>query len=112
MDHYYIDNPRSLKGFALLFLGETEQATRWMENILKTVKDYDGLIHYYGACFYAQADKWEKAMDCAAKALDLGYANYYQWDKLNDGRITVAPLRDDLKFLNLLSRHNSIFGIK
>lgn len=110
MDHYYIDNPRSLKGFALLFLGRTELATRWMENILRTVTDYDGLIHYYGACFYAQAGDTERAMKCASEALELGYANYHNWTEAIDGRVNVAPLRDDLRFLNMLHRHDAIFG--
>lgn len=110
MDHFYLDNPRSLKGFALLFLGQTDAATRWMQNILDTVTDYDGLIHYYGACFYAQAGDTEKAMECAAKALDLGYANYHDWTEAIDGRVNVAPLRDDLRFLNMLHRHDAIFG--
>lgn len=110
MDHYYIDNPRSLKGFALLFLGQTEAATRWMENILRTVTDYDGLIHYYGACFYAQAGDMTRAMKCAEEALNLGYANYHNWTEAIDGRVNVGPLRDDLKFLNMLHRHYAIFG--
>lgn len=110
MDHFFIDNPKSLKGFALLFLGEKDQATRWMNNILATVDDHDGLIHYFGACFFAQADNTEKALECTRKALELGYGDYYDWTDLNDGRINVGGLRDDLRFLNLLSRHNSIFG--
>lgn len=110
MEHFYIDNPRSLKGFALLFMGETDAAKRWMNNILDTVVDTDGLIHYYGACFFAQAGDTEKAMKCAEKALDLGYANYHDWTEAHDGRINVAPLRDDLRFLNMLHRHDAIFG--
>lgn len=110
MDHFYLDNPRSLRGFALLFLGETDAAYRWMENILKTVEDYDGLINYYGACFYAQAEMESKALECTTKALDLGYANYHNWNELKDGKVNVGYLRDDLRFLNLLSRHNNIFG--
>ncbi|MDE6612173.1 MAG: tetratricopeptide repeat protein [Muribaculaceae bacterium] len=110
MDHYYLDNPRSLKGFALLFLGQTDAATRWMQNILDTVTDYDGLIHYYGACFFAQAGNTEKAMQCASKALELGYANYHDWTEAVDGRVNVGPLRDDLRFLNMLHRHDAIFG--
>lgn len=110
MDHYFIDNPLSLKGFALLFFGKEDQGKRWMQNILDTVTDYDGLIHYYGACFYAQAGDTEKAMKCAEKALDLGYANYHNWTEAKDGRINVGPLRDDLRFLNMLHRHDSIFG--
>lgn len=110
MDHYFVDNPRSLKGFALLFLGQEEAAKRWMKNILDTVTDYDGLIHYYAACFYAQADDTERALKCSATALDLGYANYHNWTEAVDGRVNVGPLRDDLRFLNLLHRHDSIFG--
>lgn len=110
MDHFYLDNPRSLKGFAELFMGQTELARRWMENILDTVTDTDGLIHYYGACFYAQSGNLTKAMECAQKALELGYANYHNWTEAIDGGVNVGPLRDDLKFLNLLHRHDAIFG--
>lgn len=110
MDHFYIDNPRSLKGFALLFLGEKDQADRWMDNIISTVTDYDGLIHYYGACYYAQAGNTEKALACTSKALELGYANYHNWTEAVDGGVNVGELRDDLRFLNLLTRYNSIFG--
>lgn len=110
LDHYFVDNPRSLKGFALLSIGQKEQAVRWMENILNTVNDHDGLINYYGACFYAQAGDMQKAMKCAEKALDLGYANYHNWTEEKDGKINVGELRDDLRFLNMLHRHDSIFG--
>ena len=110
MENFYLDNPRSLKGFALLFLGDKEAGDRWMNNILRTVVDFDGLIHYYAACYYCQSGDLDKAMECAQKALTLGYANYHNWTENNDGRITVAPLRDDLKFLNRLHRHDSIFG--
>ncbi|MCH5221623.1 MAG: tetratricopeptide repeat protein [Muribaculaceae bacterium] len=110
MDHYYIDNPRSLKGFALLFTGQKEAAIRWMTNILDTVTDYDGLINYYGACLFAQAGDTDKAMECAEKALSLGYANYHNWTEASDGVVNVGTLRDDLRFLNMLHRHDSIFG--
>ncbi len=110
MDHYFIDNPRSLKGFALLFLGEREQAYRWIDTILTSVTDYDGLIHYYAACLYAQADDMDKAMKCAEDALNLGYANYHNWTEAIDGGVNVGALRDDLRFLNMLHRHDAIFG--
>ena len=110
MDQFFVDNPRSLKGFALLFLGRDNEAKRWMNTILTTGNDTDGLNHYYGACFYAQAGDLEKAMECARQALELGFANYHDWTEATDGRINVAPLRDDLTFLNMLHRYNSIFG--
>lgn len=110
MDHFYIDNPRSLKGFALLFAGERDQALRWMDNIVRTVNDHDGLINYYAACLYAQADDIDRALKCVARSLELGYGNYHNWTQTIDGGINVAPLRDDLRFLNLLHRHDAIFG--
>ena len=112
MTQFYIDNPRSLRGFAQLFLGEERQGEQWMDNILKTVTDNDGLIHYYGACFYAQSGNTERALKCAEEALKKGYANYDDWTELKEGRVNVGPLRDDLRFLNLLHRYNAIFGKK
>lgn len=110
LDNFFMDNPKSYKGFALLALGSTREATRWMENLLTTVQDHDGYINYLGACLYAQAGDNDKALQCAAEAMKLGYANYHQWTQAADGTVNVAPLRDDLKFLNLLHRNDAIFG--
>lgn len=109
MDHFYLDNVRSLKGFALLYLDRVTQAEAWMNNILTTVEDNDGLINYYGACFYAMTGDNDRALVCAEKSLKAGYANYYNWMYNTDARINVAPLRDDLRFLNLLNRYEMIF---
>jgi len=110
MDHFFMDNVRSLRGFALLFLGNESQGARWMDNILDTVADNDGMLHYYGACFYARSGNSDRALRCAEESLKLGYANYHDWNDANDGLINVAPLRDDLRFLNLLHRYRHIFG--
>lgn len=109
MDFFYIDNIRSLKGFALLFLDKYTKAEGWMNNILTTVADNDGLINYYAACFYCAADDSDRALTCVEAALKAGYANYYDWMYNTDARINVAPLRDDLRFLNLLHRYEGIF---
>lgn len=109
MDHFYIDNVRSLKGFAQLYIDRVTQAEAWMNNILTTVDDYDGFINYYGACFYAMTGDNDRALVCAEKSLKAGYANYYNWMYNTDARINVAPLRDDLRFLNLLNRYDMIF---
>ena len=49
-------------------------------------------------------------MKCAEKSLDLGFANYHDWTEAHDGIVNVGTLRDDLRFLNMLHRHDSIFG--
>lgn len=110
MEHFYLDNVRSLKGFALLFLGRKEEAYKWMDNILRTVTDHDGLINYYAACLFAQAEDYDRAMECAERSISLGYANYHNWTSAAEAGINVGPLRDDLRFLNLLSRNGAIFG--
>ena len=51
----------------------------------------------------------DRALVCAEKSLKAGYANYYNWMYNTDARINVAPLRDDLRFLNLLNRYDMIF---
>ena len=104
-----LDNVRSLKGFAQLLNGDREQAVKWIENILATVTDKDGFVHYMGACFYTVAGDNERAIALAHKAMELGYANYYEWMTLNDGLCTVALLRDDLSFLRLIEKYKYLW---
>lgn len=100
----------SLKGFALLMTGQTTEARTWMNNILSTVPDNDGFVNFMGACFFSMDGDSDSALQCAAKALDAGYANYYDWMDNTSSPVTVKTLRDDLRFLNLIERHNRIFG--
>ena len=44
------------------------------------------------------------------KALELGYANYYDWTTNNEARINVAPLRKDERFRQLLHQYLHIFN--
>lgn len=98
----------SYLGFAELYLNETAKAVAWMDAILAE-PDYDGKNHYFGACFYAWAGRTDKAFECMEAALKAGYANLYDWEYRNDGRVNVAPLRDDARFKTLLNQYKSIF---
>lgn len=98
----------SLLGFALLFDGKTEQAINWINGVLSE-PDYDGKNNYYGACLYAWAGRTEKALDCMEAALKAGYANRYNWEDNNDGRINVSPIRDEARFKELMETYKSIF---
>lgn len=100
---------KSLKGFALLALDRYDEAVEWIENILKSVSDNDGLINYYGACFYAQAGDSDKAFECMNSSLQKGYANYFQWTKNNDIEINVDPIRDDQRFNEIITKYSLIF---
>ena len=109
MENFDLDNVNSLKGFAQLYSGHEVEGQAWMDNILSTVEDPDGFVHFMGACYYSEAGNYDKALECATKALDAGYSNYYDWMYNTDGRINVKALRDDLRFLNLMSRHEVLF---
>lgn len=109
MDIFYVDNINSLKGFAELYIDEPTRAEGWMNNILTTVTDNDGLINYYAACFYCATGDYDRALVCAENAMKAGYSNLYNWLHNNDARINVAPLRDDLRFLNMLHRYEQAF---
>lgn len=100
---------KSFKGFALLELNRYDEAFTWMENILKTSSDNDGLINYYGACFYAQAGDSDLAIECMNRSLEKGYANYYNWTSNSDINLNVAPIREDPRFKELLEKYCSIF---
>lgn len=100
----------ALTGFALLLNGQTVEADKWMDKLLSQSTDYDGSIHYYGACYYSLKGDIDRALDCAARAMDNGYANYHNWMNLTDGYINVAPLRTVPRFNELIERHNAIFN--
>lgn len=110
LDGFRNEDVNSLRGFALLFSGKAAEAEAWMDNILNNVPDNDGFINFMGACFYAAKGNHDRAIDCAEKSMKAGYANYYDWTMNTDGLITTAAIRDDLRFLNLLSRYSLIFG--
>lgn len=110
VENYGDHNVKSLRGFALLNLGRTDEAIEWMETIIREVPDNDGLINYYGTCFYDLQGQDEKALECAERSLKAGYSDNHNWMKNSDGQINVAALRDDLRFLRLLQQYNSIFG--
>ena len=64
------DDNRALNmgAFALLRLGITEEATKWMSTSLKNAP-MDSIIHYNGACFYSLAGDIEGSLDCLENCL-------------------------------------------
>lgn len=110
VEHYGDRNVKSLRGFALHNLGRDNEADLWMETIIKEVPDNDGLINFYATCLYALQGNDDKALECAERSLQAGYSDNHNWMVNNDGFINVGPLRDDLRFLRLMQKYNSIFG--
>ena len=72
--------------------------------------DSNGYLNYLAACYFAQTGDNDRALQAAEKSLKAGYANLYNWTEYSDGRVNNAPLRDDLRFLNLLHRNKSLFS--
>jgi tetratricopeptide (TPR) repeat protein len=93
LENYDADDVNSLRGFALLFLGEKSKAQSWIDNIIANVKDNDGYINYMGACFYSIYGDTAKAVNLANEAINLGYANYHNLAAYNDSPINVSQIR-------------------
>lgn len=109
IDGFAPEDVRSLKGFALEAAGEAAMAQAWMDNVLSSGTDPDGVANYYGACFYAARGDFDRAVKCAEESMNRGYANYFNWMLATDGPVNAAPLRDDLRFLNLVERNSALF---
>lgn len=106
---YDFDNVRSLRGFALLPLGRTEQADAWMDRVLQTANDYDGEVNYYATCYYSQRGMADRALRCMEASLEKGYADYHNWTAATEANINCSPLRGDARFKALLDKYAHIF---
>ncbi len=64
------DDNRALNmgAFALLRLGEAEEAKKWMSISLRNAP-MDSIIQYNGACFFSLAGEVEEALDCLENCL-------------------------------------------
>jgi tetratricopeptide (TPR) repeat protein len=101
----------SLRGFALLGLGNNDQAISWIEDILKDNSNVDGSNEYYAACIYAQIGDIDKSLDMMEQSLNKGYADLYNWTTDNTANINVAPIRNTPRFKQLLQSHDYLFDI-
>lgn len=112
---------RSYRGFALLFSGDKTAAVKWADDLCRNFKDTDGSLNFTAACLYAQAsalpalskeekaeltDKGFKALE---KALQLGYGNLYELTTVDTGRVSLAPLRSDTRFNDMIARYSHLF---
>lgn len=106
VEGYGDSNVKSLRGFALLNLGREPEGDLWMENVLATNPDNDGLVNYYAACYYSLRGLDDKALECAERSLQKGYTGRHNWLHNNDGEINAGTLRDDLRFLHILEKYS------
>lgn len=94
--------------FGVAYAGDTTRAVDMANRVLaeNPEKPY---VQYLGTCFFTQMDDFDRALEVAKKAIEDGYADYYNWEYESDARVNVAPLRNDLRFLNLLDRNKSLW---
>ena len=59
---------RNLGAFALLRLGEKDEAEEWMKRSMEGAPR-DSIVHYNATCFYALAGEKDKALDCLERCL-------------------------------------------
>lgn len=94
--------------FGRCYAGLQTEATAEIDRM--AVENVDSpYLQYLCACFYAQTGNFDAALKCTENSLKSGYANYYDWMYCDDARVNVAPLRDDLRFLNLLEQYKHLW---
>lgn len=112
---------QSYRGFALLFSGDREGALNWAADLQRDYRDSDGYLNYIVACLYAQASAQESltqaekssltahSLTALENAFKLGYANLYEITVADVGRISLAPIRKNINFSDLISRYSYLF---
>ena len=86
--------------FALLRLGETEEATEWMTTSMMHAPQ-DSIIQYNGACFFSLAGEVERALDCLENCLIKVGNVSREWLKHDSDMDNV---RADPRFEEIISR--------
>ncbi len=96
------DDNRALNmgAFALLRLGETEEAAKWMTTSLMNAP-MDSIIQYNGACFFSLAGDVERALDCLENCL-VKVGNISREWLIHDS--DMDNVRADPRFEEIISR--------
>ncbi len=102
------NDPESLRGFALMNAGRRDEARKWAERIA-TNADPHGRADYVAACLYAQLGDNDAAIERVEAAMKKGYADYDAWTRDSRPVFSIAPLRSDSRFTDLLSKYASLF---
>ena len=102
-----ISNSSSNRHYALFHLGYKDEAFEWINRILSTSPDAEG-IYYDKACLLALIGNKEEALKSIEKALELGYNYFAHIKKDNDLQI----LRQEPEFIALIEKYEAIHDSK
>lgn len=91
-------DPASLKGFALIALGRTDEAVAWASALNRFATASDGVAPFISACIYAHAGKSDDALRLLEAAIKAGFDNRQQILTDTTRGLSIAPLRDHPRF--------------
>lgn len=94
-------DPLSLRGFALLALGRTDEAIIWANSIMRHDTAHDGIADFTAACLFARAGKPEEALRALSTAIARGYDNMHMIHRDDTPGISIVPLRSNPAFPKL-----------
>lgn len=92
------DNPASMRGFALLALGKTDEAIVWANNLVRLSTVGDGTAMFTAACLLAQANRHDEALSRLEEAIAAGYDNRHAVLSDTTPLVSLAPLRSHERF--------------
>lgn len=90
----------SCRQYALFFLGQSEQAQAWQEQMIANNPTNAG-VYYDAACLYARMGKTEEALQAFERCLALGYRNFHHIEVDDD----LDAIRNEPRFVQALNRY-------
>lgn len=102
------DEASTMKGFAMLAAGNTDDAISW-GNLLLESPASDGSTEFICAALFSQAGEIDRAFELMVTSLNKGYANLYNWKFCDDANMNVGPLRTDPRFDSLIEKYPHLF---
>lgn len=90
----------SCRQYALLFLGQSEEAQAWQQQMIANAPT-DAGVYYDAACLYARMGKTEDALNAFERCLALGYRKFHHIEVDDD----LDAIRNEPRFVQVLNRY-------
>lgn len=108
--HEHTPTFASCQGFAMARMGRIEEAEAWMESVMASIKGIPSPEDYYNAaCLYANTGNKTMAYQYLEKALSAGYGDYFNLYFEYDTPISLASLRNEADFRELIKNFREVF---
>ncbi|MBO7317689.1 MAG: hypothetical protein J6U43_03090, partial [Bacteroidales bacterium] len=108
----YEDTPTfaTLQGFAYARMGRNVEAEAWMECVMQGIKGIPAPEDYYNAaCLYAHTGNKARAYYYLEEALKAGYGDYFNLYFEYDSPTSLASLRNEPDFRELIRNYSEMF---